>query len=127
MEEKLDYESIGNRVRKIRENLGLSREKFSGPLGTSGDAINNLERARTKNVPMLLLNAICSQYGIDKDWLLYGEGNMIHEPPGELIDIITDVLKGENEIAKSVFKAFAKFSEDDWKTVEKFIDSIKNT
>ena len=31
----------------------------------------------------------------------------------------------ENETAKKVFQAFAAFSEEDWKTVKKFIDSLK--
>lgn len=117
---------IGDRVKQIRTNFDLSQQDFGTSLGVSRDVINNVERSRTKKVPDPLLKLICATYNINYGWLMSGEGEM--SPPQEeensIIGMIDDLLE-ENETAKKVFKAFSEFSEEDWQTVQKFIDTLK--
>lgn len=68
---------IGKRITYIREELNLTKEKFGTKFGVTGDAIYNIENTRNKalNIPLIL--SISAQYGISKDWLLYGTGENI--------------------------------------------------
>lgn len=124
MQNNMNYKDIGARVNQIRKNLGLSRERFAEPLSVSGDVINNLERARTKNIPMSTIKLICSVYNVDYLWLTTGKGEMFHQSSNPVADKIDDLLEGENETAKAIFRAFAHFSDDDWKLADQFVERL---
>lgn len=122
---EFDLKAIGERVAYVRNQMNVSRNKFGEPLGLSGDEINNIERARVKNVPVSKIKLICATFGVDYHWLTTGEGDMLHVSDNALADRIEELLEGENETAKAIFKALAAFDESDWKTVQKFIDELK--
>lgn len=123
---EFDLKAIGERVAYVRNQMNISRNKFGEPLGLSGDEINNIERARVKNAPISKMKLICATFGVDYHWLTTGEGDMLHVSDNALADRIEELLEGENETAKAIFKALAAFDESDWKTVQKFIDELKN-
>lgn len=118
-------QSIGQRIKQIRVSEGLSRDEFGASLGVSRDVINNVERARVKSTPESLIRLICKTYNVNYSWLAEGIGEMCPpETEDDLTVKIVRLLEGENETAKKVFQAFAAFGEDDWKTVQKFIDGL---
>ena len=47
------------------------------------------------------------------------------ETEDDAIAAIDRIMFGENELAKSIFKAFASLSDDEWKVVSKLIDQIQ--
>lgn len=118
--------SIGSRIREVRNSLNLSQSDFGKQIGVSRDVINNLELARLKKDPEALIRLICKTYNVNYGWLMTGNGEMTPPEVQEDLTIqIARLLEGENEIAKKVFQAFASFDEEDWKTVKKFIESLK--
>ena len=126
MEVNILDSSIGLRIREVRNRFGLSQTEFVKRLDVSRDVINNLELSRLKKDPGALLRLICKTYNVNYGWLMNGEGEMIAPDASQDLTIkIAKLLEGENETAKKVFQAFAAFSEEDWKTVKKFIDSLK--
>lgn len=65
---------MNERIRLLREKMGLSRSTFDKILGVSGDVINNLERGRVEiKEPMIKL--ICSEFSINEEWLRTGSGD----------------------------------------------------
>ncbi|WP_025676883.1 helix-turn-helix domain-containing protein [Paenibacillus massiliensis] len=64
-----------NRVKIIRETLGLSQREFGEKLGVSRDVISNIEYNR---VPLkdLMIKHICERYSVNENWLLTGEGGI---------------------------------------------------
>ena len=118
--------SIGSRIREVINSLNLSQSDFGKQIGVSRDVINNLELARLKKDPEALIRLICKTYNVNYGWLMTGNGEMTPPEVQEDLTIqIARLLEGENEIAKKVFQAFASFDEEDWKTVKKFIESLK--
>ncbi len=122
-------QTIGERVRIVREKVAskekkLSQEAFAELLGTTRSVIANIEYGRVEPVGSML-KLICATYGVDYHWLTTGEGEMIYVSDDALADRIEDLLEGENETAKAIFKALAAFDESDWKIVQKFIDALK--
>ena len=106
-------DSLSKRLAKIRETLGISR--FS---------VSNYESGK-RNITERVMKDICREFSIDYLWFTTGQGEMLHVSDNALEDRIEELLEGENETAKALFKAFAAFDESDWKTVQKFIDALK--
>ncbi len=65
---------IGIRIRKIRENLGYTREKFAELLDISESTLANIELGRTYISQNVLLN-LYSKFGISSDDVLHGTNN----------------------------------------------------
>lgn len=122
----MDLTSVGLRVKEFRTSQNLTQDELGSKLGVSRDAINNIERGRLKKLPEATIKLICLKFSVDYDWLMTGEGEMFHNSSDKVQDVINNLLEGENEAARTVFTAFAKFSDEDWKTVQKFIDTLKN-
>ena len=61
----------GERVKVIRNSLGLTLQSFGRPLGVTKTAICKLTDQMAK--------AICRQYNANYDYLMFGDGNMFHE------------------------------------------------
>lgn len=122
----MDLVSIGLRVKEFRTSQNLTQDELGSKLGVSRDAINNIERGRLKKLPEAIIKLICLKFNVDYDWIMTGQGEMFHKSSDKLQDTINNLLEDENPAARAVFTAFAKFSEDDWKLVQKFIDALKN-
>lgn len=119
-------EQIGERIKEFRTSQNLSRDELGNKLGISRDVVNNIERGRLKKIPEATIKLICLKFNVDYDWIMTGQGKMFHESADKLQDVINNLLEDENPAARTVFSAFAKFSEEDWKLVQKFIDALKN-
>lgn len=83
---------MNERIRAVREALGLSRNKFGEKFYVSQDVINNLERGRVTPTKEYI-NGICQQYNVNEHWLRTGEGEMFQPQPASL-----DTMAQANQI-----------------------------
>jgi Predicted transcriptional regulators len=120
----MDLIEIGARVREVRKELNMTQAEFGEKIGIPGPSVLNIELARNKNLQENTLKLICATFGVDYFWLTTGEGDMSHESSNPVIDRINDLMEGENETAKRILRAFAEFSDDDWKLATKFVKSL---
>jgi len=60
------------RIRKAREALGYTREKFAEKLDVSVSYLAELERGRT-GISVRLLTKVCNVLGLSADYVLFGE------------------------------------------------------
>lgn len=75
---------IYKRIRELRKNyLKMSMETFGNRLGVSRDTINNIElnRLARPEQKMSLFKLICSEFNVNEDWLLNGNGPMFIQTP----------------------------------------------
>lgn len=63
---------IGERIRQIRENRGLSREKFCERIGISPKFLYEIEYGK-KSFSVEILCRISSEYDVSSEWILFGE------------------------------------------------------
>ena len=61
------------RIRKAREDLGYTREKFAELLDVSVSYMAEVERGRT-GISVKMLTKICGVLGLSADYVLFGEG-----------------------------------------------------
>lgn len=112
------------RMLQVKDGKRMTQESFGKALGVSRDVIASIELGRVEpDGPLVKL--ICATFGVDYHWLTTGEGEMLHVSDDAVADRIEELLEGENETAKALFRAFAAFDESDWKTVQKFIDELR--
>jgi len=69
---------LKERIKTVRKHYKLNQIEFGKKLGVSRDVISNIEQGRVE-AKDLIINHICDIYAINKDWLLYGKGNMLKE------------------------------------------------
>lgn len=113
------------RMRFLRkETLKMSQEAFGGRLGVSRSVIKNIELnalARPEQ-KLSLIKLICKEFSISEEWLLNGTGDMFASKEAEYSVLIDQIMTGENEFAKNIFKTFARFKEKDWEALQHIIE-----
>lgn len=117
---------IYERIRELRKELRLSQSQFGERLGVSRSVIKNIElNALAKPEQKLsLYKLICSEFKVSEDWLLHGKGKMYASDEDEYSVLIDQIMEGEDEFAKSVFKSFAKLDVEDWEALYKLIQKL---
>lgn len=67
----------GQRLKLFRNDRGLSQRELAATLGVQQRSISDGENGRPSPS---LIDALFSKMGVSSDWLLHGEGEMIHKP-----------------------------------------------
>jgi transcriptional regulator with XRE-family HTH domain len=71
-------ETIGDRLVKIRDSLGLTQKDFSKNIYVSQTYYSNVENGN-KKINDRIIALICSQYGVNKEYLINGTGEIFSE------------------------------------------------
>lgn len=74
-----------DRLKVIRKHLKLSQIEFANSLGIKQGSYSDIERGRTGNISSYLLKIIESNYNINIDWLLTGEGSMLKSTASDVV------------------------------------------
>lgn len=91
-------ENIKERIKEIRKYYQLNQDDFGKKLGITRSVVVNIElgRAPIKN---LLIDHVCDIYSINKEWLLYGTGEMLKSTEENLLnDLVKEFDLDEDEL-----------------------------
>lgn len=77
--------TTGERVKEIRKTLNLTLEKFGEKLGVGKTAISKIEKEE-RNLTDQMAKAICREYNVNYDYLIYEEGEMFSDLPQTILD-----------------------------------------
>lgn len=102
----------GERIREVRNTLGLTLEKFGDRLGVTKVAISNIEKGN-RNLTEQMIKAICREFNVDYMWLTTGDGEMFIDNDDDFIERIDRIMAGEDEARKNLFKFMLELSDDD--------------
>lgn len=117
---------VYERIKELRKNtLKMSQAAFGARLGVNRDVINNIENNRLAKPEqkLSLLKLICKEFSVSEEWLLNGTGEMFASNEAEYGALIDQIMTGENEFAKNIFKTFALFEEEDWEALQHMIET----
>ncbi|MGF0096415.1 helix-turn-helix domain-containing protein [Peptoniphilus sp. SGI.035] len=105
---------MNERVKELRQALGLSGEKFGEKIGLSRFAISNIENGKN-SVTDQTIKLICLTYNVNEDWLRTGEGEMFIANDGISLDELIsknnvdpleiDILKAYFSLPKDIRKS----------------------
>lgn len=117
---------ISSRIIEIRKALKLSQTEFGSSVGVSRDVIGNIESFRVEPKP-LLIQQICKEYNVDKDWLETGEGEMFlpQTKDDALTDFFATILSEEDESFKRRFvEMLSSLDDSGWVFLENTLKSL---
>ncbi len=110
-------ETIGQRIKKIREAAGVSQQYLAEKVGVSRVAVTKWESGQTSNLKLDNLMKLCNFLGISVEYLIHGEESRSGNKPIEFIsrrDIDAneinedlkspDLTDGDVTVIKSVIK-----------------------
>jgi len=95
-------DTVRSRIPKIREALGLTQGEFCKGIFVSQTYFSNIENGNRK-VNDRIIALICSQYGVTREYLLEGKGEMFSD---DLADIQLSQLL---EIFSKLEKPFKEY------------------
>ena len=104
MDNNLDNIKIGERIRSIRENMFLSRAKFSEAIDMSEVFHGQIERGES-SLSLKTLSSIVSFTGMSSDFILFGD-------------------ESQNSNIKRINRILKKFSDDTIELVYNIIHNI---
>lgn len=118
--------TIGTRIRRIRKNCDgkMTQKEFGERLGVSMAVVTSYELDRVIP-PEPTIRLICSTFGVDYDWLKFGEGEMYATNDNAVLAALDDLMTSENEETKALIRALARLDENELAAINKLIRMIK--
>ena len=116
---------MGNRIKELRQALGLTQQEFADRIGVKRGAIANYEIGRNASDTAVAL--ICREFGVSEHWLRTGEGEMFVQisRDKEIMRFVGDVMQGEDDNFRRRFMlALARLPEEHWADIEDFARQI---
>lgn len=120
---------MNERVKQLREALGLSQEALGARVGVTRGSISRLEIG-TNNVTPAMVISLCREFNVNEEWLRNGTGEMFNSlsQEEELAYIVGQALPQADDYVKDTFIALGRLSQeftaDDWKVVKRFVDAL---
>lgn len=97
---KLDYSSVGLRLKEIRQQRGITQKEVAEIIGVSVSYVKNTERGSKPSIEYLF--SFSDEYSVSIDWLLKGVHStqkieVIPDPDlKDMIDILTALMGSSN-------------------------------
>lgn len=96
----IDYTKINERIFSIRHEEDLTQQAFANRISVSRSFVSRMESGKEKPSESLL-KLIALEFGINEDWLFYGNGEMysdVYENDRE------EISKAANEMLLNIMK-----------------------
>ena len=116
---------LNERVKELRDFLGLTMEKFGERVGVKKSAINKIEKGNN-SVTDQMIKSICREFGVSEEWLRTGEGEMLIPVTQnqKISRFVAESMKTNNQFVLNTIEAMSQLSPEELKTIEKFVNTI---
>lgn len=117
---------ISDRIKLIRQSNSLSQAEFGKRIHLSASQIACYEN-KVRAVTDRAVNDICREFDINKNWLLDGQGEMIHQMSSdEEFQYLIGKFSAENdEFKKRIIKSMLQLKDrDSWELAVKMIEKL---
>ncbi|RGB72922.1 XRE family transcriptional regulator [Coprococcus catus] len=117
---------LNERLKELRNYLGLSQEAFGETVGVTKAAISRIESGINSLSDRMILS-IVTQHNVSEEWLRTGNGSMFNAmSEDEELDLyVGRISGGSDEFKKNLIKTLCKLSEDEWDVLKKIISEMK--
>lgn len=118
--------TVNGRITLLRKELKLSQTEFGKRIGVSRGVIKNIDDKNVQAKP-LLIDQICKEYNVNREWLVEGEGEMFIESTRDeqIIEFVSKALVGEDDtFKKRLITALIDMTVEEWEALEKLINRL---
>lgn len=113
-----------DRIKQLRQALGLTQDELGSRIGITKSSISTMESGRS-NPSEQTLRSMCREFGASYLWLTTGEGSMFEDGEAAALHVMIDrVLASENDRVKAIFKGLSDFTAEDWEQVDRLLDKL---
>lgn len=116
--------TIGERIKLLRDSLGLSMEAFGEKIGVTRSSIFKLEKSENSPAERTL-KLICSVYNVNDYWLRDGIGDMFLSTPDTIIDELA-IEYNLNDFWKETLRKFLNMNDDEKDAFEGYLKKLFN-
>ncbi len=102
-----------DRIKQIRKAHKLTQVEFGEKIGVKGNTVTGYETGLRNPTDAVILS-ICREFGVNKDWLLIGKGDMYDVPEDETAAVVSELLEESNpfyDIIISIMKSYKKLDD----------------
>lgn len=120
----MDSMTLGNRIKYLRTFcLDLTLEKFGAAIGLKKSAVSQLEN-NINGLTNIVAKAICREYNVNYDWLIYGEGDMFKDT--SLIERLETFLANDSDGSfTALFDAILDLNDSERQALSVLIQKIR--
>ncbi len=118
--------SVGDRVRHLRKKiLDKTQKEFGEKIGLKPNSVSDIESGKN-NLTEQTANAICREFGINKKWLLTGEGEMKIEDckDNRYFSNVGKLQRADDETIMRWVNAIAETDPSVLKKIEEFMKKL---
>lgn len=120
--------TIGERVKALRKELGLTLEKFGAPLGVQRSALSMIENDKSGIGDRTIL-LICREYGVSEAWLRDGDGEMFVPVTRneKIARFAGELMKDETpDFRRQLVEILADLNDEQWDALADFAEKLAN-
>ena len=122
---------MNDRIKKLRQALGLSQDEFGRRLGVTRGAVTNIELNKVEPKP-LFVDLICREFNVSEEWLRTGAGDMFQPKSRneELFEFAAKVAEGDpGSIQAQLLTVMARLTDEQWEVLaqvaREFVEETK--
>lgn len=108
---------MNNRIREVRKQAGLSMQAFGEKLGVSAPSISKIESG-INNPSEQTIRAICSEFYINRDWLVDGIGEMHVQKP-----LLPDIIHNLRHYPRAL-EVLSSMKPEDWQAFAVLLERL---
>lgn len=108
---------MNNRIREVRQSAGLNMQAFGDRLGISSPSVSRLESG-INNPSEQTIRAICSEFNVNRDWLVDGVGEMKVQKP-----LLPEIIHNLRHYPRAL-EVLAAMKPEDWKAFEALLERL---
>lgn len=107
------------RIRQLRNALGLSQEAFGKNIGLSRSEVRNIEYGITQ-IRDLTIPVVCRAYAVNEAWLRTGEGDMFRKlsREEEIGEFMSKIITKEDDFSSRLISVLARLDVEEWEMLE---------
>lgn len=116
--------NINDRILKVREDSGLSMEKFGQRIGITRSSVSLLEKG-INNPSKQTVELVCREFNVRREWMETGEGEMYDLPLDEETAMFARLAKKTSasaEALKLVIRCYLSLGDDGIAVLDQLID-----
>jgi transcriptional regulator with XRE-family HTH domain len=109
------------RIKNLRKDSGLTQAEFGERIGITFSSVSLLEKGKN-NPSEQTIRAICSEFNVNRDWLVDGIGDMRASRP--LIPELMRVLRTYPALQSALEHVVDVMTPDDWDALNSIAEKV---
>jgi len=117
--------TLRDRLQEVRRTYNVTQRQFAKRVGVTSQLVSMMETGKAQ-LSHLTAKAIESEFGVNHEWLMTGEGEMISKKPNIaktpiISNELTAILCYYPNIAKALNQFVEKMTLSDWEALNAFL------